>query len=60
MLPLKAAGYRDLRIEPRIGYVAWRAVDDETGETLHRAALKELLRWIAGQIPRMLGTRNFA
>ena len=58
-LPLKACGYRDLRIEPRLGYVAWRAVDAETGEVLHCAALKELLRWTASQVPRMLAARNY-
>ena len=58
-LPLKACGYRDLRIEPRIGYVSWRAIDADTGEALHCAALKELLRWIAGEVPRMLAARNY-
>jgi len=58
-LPLAAAGWRDLTIEPRLGYVAWRAVDTETGEVLHCAALKELLRWVATQMPRMLAARNF-
>jgi hypothetical protein len=48
-----------LHIEPRIGYVAWRAVDAQTGDVVHCAALKELLRWIAGQVPRMLAVRNF-
>ena len=58
-LPLKSAGYRDLHIEPRLGYVAWRALDVETGELLHCAALKELLRWVAAQVPRMMAERNF-
>lgn len=58
-LSLKAAGWRDLHIEPRLGYVSWRALDAETGEVLHCAALKELLRWAAGQVPRMLAVRNF-
>ncbi len=58
-LALKSAGYRDLHIEPRLGYVAWRALDSETGEVLHCAALKELLRWVAAQVPRMLAERNF-
>lgn len=58
-MALDGAGYRDLRIEPRLGYVAWRAVDADTGEVLHCAALKELLRWIAGQVPRMLAARNW-
>ena len=57
-LPLKCAGYRDLRIEPRRGYVAWRAIDAATGDVLHCAALKELLRWVASQVPRMLAFRN--
>ena len=38
-LPLRAAGYRDLHIEPRIGYVAWRAIDADTGELVKCAAL---------------------
>ena len=58
-LDLRAAGFHDLRIEPRIGYVAWRAVDVDTGEVLHAAALKELLHWIADQLPRMLAMRNY-
>lgn len=56
---LRSAGWRDLRIEPRLGYVAWRAVDANSGEVLHCAAIKELLRWIALQVPRQLGARNF-
>ena len=58
-LLLRAAGWRDLRIEPRRGYVAWRAVDAGTGEVLHAAALKELLHWIADQLPRMIAARNY-
>lgn len=55
---LRSAGFRDLRIEPRRGYVAWRAVDVATGEVVHCAALKELLRRVASQVPRMLAFRN--
>jgi len=58
-LPLRSAGYRNIRIEPRLGYIAWRAVDLDSDEVLHCAALKELLRWIARQIPRQLGADNF-
>lgn len=58
-LPLRSIGYRDLRIEPRLGYVAWRAVDYATGEVVHCAALKELLRLIARDVPKMLAERNF-
>lgn len=58
-LPLKSAGYRDLHIEPRLGYVSWRALDAETGEVLHCAAIKELLRWIARRVPRMQAARNY-
>lgn len=60
LLLLKAAGYHDLRIEPRRGYVAWRAVDIETDAALHCAALKELLHWIADRVPRYLALRNCA
>jgi hypothetical protein len=59
LLPLRACGLRDLRIEPRLGYVAWRAVDVDTGEVLHCAALKELMHWIADRLPRMLAIRNY-
>ena len=58
-LDLKAAGFHDLRIEPRLGYVAWRAVDVDSGEVQHCAALKELLHWIADHLPRMLAMRNY-
>jgi len=58
-LRLKSAGYLDLRIEPRRGYVAWRAVDMETEIVVHCAALKQLLHWIADRVPRMLAERNF-
>lgn len=58
-LPLRAAGWCDLRIEPRRGYVAWRAVDAQSGEVLHAAALKELLHWIADTMPRMMAARNY-
>lgn len=58
-LPLRALGWRDVRIEPRLGYIAWRCVDSETGEVISCKALGELLRWIAAQVPRQLGARNF-
>lgn len=51
-------GWRDVRIEPRLGYIAWRCVDTETGDVLACKALGELLRWIAGQVPRQLGIRS--
>ena len=60
VLPLRAAGYRDLHIEPRLGYVAWRALDAETGEVVKCAALKELLRWVAAEVPRMMSARRLA
>lgn len=58
-LALSALGWRDVRLEPRLGYVAWRAVAVDTGEVLHCAASKEMLRWLATQLPRMLGARNY-
>lgn len=57
-LPLSVAGFVDLRIEPRLGYVSWRAVDAATGQVLHCAAMKSLLRWIARQCVRPLAARN--
>ena len=56
-LLLKSAGLADMLIEPRLGYVAWRAVDIDTGRVLRRAALKELLHWIADVLPRMMSAR---
>ena len=41
-LALSALGWRDVRLEPRFGYVAWRAVAVDTGEVLHSAFLREL------------------
>jgi hypothetical protein len=58
-LDLRSAGYRNLRIEPRLGYVAWRAVDADTDEVVRCAAIKELLRWVASQVPRQLGARHW-
>lgn len=58
-LDLRGAGWKLLRIEPRLGYVAWRAIDTESGEVLHAAALKELLHWIADRLPRWLALRNY-
>jgi hypothetical protein len=59
LMPLAHIGYRDLWIEPRIGFVSWLATDVQTGEVVHCAALKELLRLIAASVPRMLAARNF-
>lgn len=59
-LDLRSAGYRRLRIEPRAGYVAWRAVDEDSGEVIDCAALKELLHRVADKLPRMLSPRHFA
>jgi hypothetical protein len=58
-LDLRGAGGRLLRIEPRLGSVAWRAVDAESDEVLHFAALKQLLHWVADDLPRWLALRNF-
>ena len=58
-LDLRQAGGRNLHIEPRLGYVAWRAVDADSGVVLYCAALKELLHKIADDLPRMLAARNF-
>jgi uncharacterized protein YbaR (Trm112 family) len=59
LLDLTSYGGRRLRIEPRRGYVASRAVDESTGQVLHCAAIKELLHRIADELPRMLAARNY-
>jgi hypothetical protein len=58
-LDLRSAGYLNLRIEPRLGYVAWRAVDADTEQVVECASIKELLHKIADNIPRTLAARNF-
>ena len=58
-LDLTSYGGPRLRIEPRRGYLAARAVDEDTGQVVHCAAIKELLHRIADQMPRMLAPRNF-
>lgn len=58
-LPLAPLGFKDLHVEPRRGYVSWRAIDVKTGLVVRCAALKELFRWIAKQLPKMLAKRNF-
>lgn len=52
-------GWRDVRLEPRQGYIAWRCVDADSGEVIACKALGEMLRWIAGQVPRQMGSRHF-
>jgi hypothetical protein len=59
-LELASAGYRNLRIVPRPGYISWRSYDADTDEPIECAALKELLHRIADRLPRQLGARNFA
>ena len=58
-LDLRSYGGPNLRIEPKRGYVASRAVDAETGKVIACAALKTLLRGIADSLPQMLAARNF-
>lgn len=59
LLPLSYFGFRDLWMEPRIGYIGWRAMDPETREVIYCAASKEMLRWLALKVPKMLGAGNF-
>lgn len=55
---LRSAGGFHLHVEPRLGYVAWRAIDLQTGHVRYCAALKEMLHHIADDLPRMLAARN--
>ncbi len=57
MLDLTGAGGPRLVLEPRRGYVAWRARDADTGELVDCAAIKALLHNIADRLPRMMSER---
>lgn len=57
-LPFAALGWKDVRIEPRLGYISWRCIDEATDEVLMCCALGEMLREIARRVPRQLGIRN--
>lgn len=50
-LDLRSAGGRHLRLEPRLGFLAWRCIDVETDTCTKSAALKTLLRWVADDLP---------
>ena len=54
---LASEGYRDVIVEPRIGYVSWRMLDAQTGKCIECAALKTLLHRLADRLPRTLGAR---
>lgn len=57
-IDMRSAGYKLLDVKPRRG-ISWACVDAATGEVLHCAAMKSLLRWIARQCVRPLAARNF-
>ena len=56
-IDLRAYGGPWLRIEPRLGYIACRATDQETG-AVECAALKTLLHALADRLPRTLSARS--
>jgi len=56
-LDLRSYGGQRLRIEPRLGYHACRAIGD-TGEVVACAAMKALLHQIADSLPRTLAPRH--
>ena len=56
-LDLRSAGGELWHIEPRLGYVSWRAIDG-AGQVRHCAALKTLLARIAAELPRTLSLRH--
>lgn len=57
-LDLSGVGGRSLVLEPRLGFIAYRARDAATGEVLECAALKELLHRIADRLPRTMAPRE--
>jgi hypothetical protein len=56
-LDLRSWGGPLVRIEPRAGYIAGRAIDVEAGQMIECAALKTLLRTIARRLPRTLSPK---
>lgn len=57
-LDLRTHGGPRLLIEPRVGYVAVRVLDADSGRLIECAALKTALHNIAARLPRRLGLRN--
>ncbi len=53
MLDLRGAGGSRLVLEPRRGYLSWRARNADTGEVTDCAALKTLLHRLADELPRV-------
>lgn len=57
-LDLSSYGGRRLRIEPRIGYIAVRVIDEDTLEVIDCAAIKTALHRIADSLARTMGARS--
>lgn len=55
-LDLTSYGGPRLRIEPRLGYVAVRLIDEDSG-AVECAALKTALHRLADRLPRTMGAR---
>lgn len=55
-LDLRSAGGPLVTLEPRVGYIGWRALD-EAGQVSECAAIKTLLHRIADRLPRTMGVR---
>jgi hypothetical protein len=56
-LDLRSYGGERLHIEPRMGYIACRLLDD-AGTVKDCAALKTLLHRVADGLPRTMGVRS--
>jgi hypothetical protein len=59
IIDLRGAGGPLLTLEPRAGYVSWRAVD-QAGNVIDCAALKTLLHTVADALPRELAARRLS
>lgn len=57
-LDLRTWGGPNLHIEPRLGHIAARAFDADTGKVVACAALKTLLHNIADALPRTLSPKH--
>ena len=57
-IDLRRHGGKNWQIEPRMGYVACRVRDLDSGAMDYCGTMKQCLRWISTQLAHRLGARN--
>ena len=55
---MRQDGGKHWQAEPRPGLTSYRLRDMESGKVEAAGTLKQLLRWMSGQMVRRLGARN--